>query len=109
MNVVASPFPSSISVAVFLDPYELSIRSPGLNFSVEKRAPPRLSLLDRLIAWVYKSDKPIKASNDNRVDVEAPEWLADPMTVKLKPIAGANDSATDGSVVLDVPLHLRYL
>ncbi|KAF8565339.1 hypothetical protein P879_11389 [Paragonimus westermani] len=105
-----------LSKALYVDPYELAIRQPHLNFTLAK---PRnqsglaSSRLGEWLSWFTGSD-PHHAGhgsfeqyestdvpmNRSEVDVEGPEWLAEPMTLNLHP--------QSSSKVIDIPLHVRY-
>ncbi|OON13426.1 helicase protein, partial [Opisthorchis viverrini] len=109
---------------LYVDPYELGIRQPALNFSLSKPKSSGSSggRFGRWLSWFTASDPHESGHgsfdqfeeaevpmNQSEVNVESPEWLAEPMTINLYPqqsTAKDMDGLSLNSV--DIPLHLRY-
>ncbi|KAF6770162.1 hypothetical protein AHF37_11724 [Paragonimus kellicotti] len=105
-----------LSKALYVDPYELAIRQPHLNFTLakpRKQSALASSRLGKWLSWFTGSDPHHVGHgsfeqyeladvpmNRSEVDVEAPEWLAEPMTLNLRP--------QSSSKAVNVPLHVRY-
>ncbi|VDP96044.1 unnamed protein product [Echinostoma caproni] len=108
-----------ISAAFYVDPYELAMRQPGLNFTLHK---PRSrgndsSVLGRWLSWFSGSEPPTDDTvpdlmevpmNRSEVDVEAPAWMSDAMTLCVHPPKTSATHDQSYPVVLEVPMHIRY-
>ncbi|CAH8852753.1 unnamed protein product [Trichobilharzia szidati] len=104
----------------YIDPYELASNQPKLNFSISKSVNHNEnSRIDRFVKWLTNANKKTDSTNGNnnevlsynQVDIEAPEWLSQPLTYKfhtnhLEDKSKSEEKNAVGS--LDIPIHLRY-
>ncbi|CAL8080312.1 unnamed protein product [Calicophoron daubneyi] len=107
------------SPELYVDPYELATSQPDLNFTLSKpKKSHTRSRLGRWFTWFTGSDaghmdsasfdqleideSPVNASE---VDVEAPAWLSEPMSLDVYP---RDKTEKDSPNTVDVPIHLRY-
>uniref|UniRef100_A0A095CB23 Multifunctional fusion protein n=1 Tax=Schistosoma haematobium TaxID=6185 RepID=A0A095CB23_SCHHA len=102
----------------FIDPYELTSSQPNLKFSIsQSEIQPKLhDTIKQFVNWFTYSKLEKKNTDhsdeskqliiqNNLVDIEAPEWLAKPLTFKFNiNQLGINQSIS----YLDLPIHLRY-
>ncbi|VDQ15921.1 unnamed protein product [Trichobilharzia regenti] len=89
-----------------------------MNFSISKSVNHNEnSRIDQIVNWLTNAKKadPTNGNNEvisyNHVDVEAPEWLSEPLTYKfhtnhLEDKSNSEENNAVGS--LDIPIHLRY-
>ncbi|CAH8594519.1 unnamed protein product [Heterobilharzia americana] len=102
----------------FIDPYELASSQPKLNFSIIKpmNGKKTNSRIEQFVNWLTNSKKtgPSNVHEElihrNLVDIEAPEWLAEPLTFRfntdqLNPLKFGQNNPVKS---LDIPVHLRY-
>ncbi|CAH8546289.1 unnamed protein product [Dicrocoelium dendriticum] len=108
-----------LSRAMYADPYELRSNHPGFNitFAKPRKSDTPPSRFGRFLSWFTGSDphqtgygsfdqfaESEESVNQSEIDIEAPDWTADPMTINVVPQSDDLRKANS----LDVPLHLRY-
>ncbi|KAA0187541.1 hypothetical protein FBUS_08529, partial [Fasciolopsis buskii] len=103
----------------YVDPYELSSLQPDTNFTLSKAAPHgnQSFVFGRWLSWLSRGNDvaeeiiPTTAEvpmNRSEVDVEAPTWLADAMTVNVHLQNRDKNDAKSDPLQLQIPVHVRY-
>ncbi|KAK4470934.1 hypothetical protein MN116_006441 [Schistosoma mekongi] len=114
----------NLPAGFFIDPYELTSSQPTLNFSISKsESQQKLSAsIKQFVNWLanskkttdhqhhHHSDESEQSINYNLVDIEAPEWLSEPLTFefRINQLDRIVPRRAKSISSLDVPIHLRY-